>query len=84
MGCPLTPETNIITHCGMVGAKSLQQSLYTSQATEFMIRINDPHWNGESTRLRLMFTQLQLGLNERLMLTSYSRVHATLISLSTY
>lgn len=64
MKCPSTSNTNIITHCGFVGAKSLFQNLYTSQSTDFIMRINDTLWSGESTRLRLMFTQLQLGLNE--------------------
>jgi hypothetical protein len=64
MGMTTSANTNIITHYGLVNAHPLFHQLQTSQATDFMIRINSNNWSGESTRLRLKYSQLQIGLQE--------------------
>jgi hypothetical protein len=76
MGMAASSNTNIITHCGLVGAYSFFHKLQVSQSTDFMIRLNDPQWSGKSTQLRFRYTQLQIGLKDCI-LTVHSYILST-------
>lgn len=57
-------HNNLIHHTGLIGALSLQQSLFTAQSTNLVIRLNENTLSGRSTRMRLRHAQLKLGLSK--------------------
>lgn len=67
-------NNNILHHTGLVGATPLHQALFIARSSAFTTRLNERSWSEISTRIRLRYAQLKLGLTECILTCSPSLI----------
>ena len=70
LGCASTAPNHIMTHQNIGGLKSIEKIMKEAHFTEFVIRLNDDNWMGQTTRIRLFQVQRRIGLNTPIFLAS--------------
>ena len=70
LGCASTAPNHIMTHQNIGGLKSIEKIMKEAHFTEFVIRLNDDNWMGQTTHIRLFQAQRQVGLNTPIFLAS--------------